>query len=320
MQRLFIMLFNVGITIPANIFIAVINSHERFIFLRGINLIKSLLQPLLVWGILAWKASVLNLVLVQTSFAILVILINFLYCTCNLNIRFKWNFKDRVLMIELIGFSIFIFLHILMDQIYWRLGQLVLGAISGAAAVANYAIAMQLVLAYTFIPSSMSTVFLPQLSSISAQTTDLTKIDVIFCKLSRLQFVLVMLLFIGFIFLGKTFITLWIGPGYTVCYWVALIIMAAYILDVSQNAGNVILQALKKHAFRAYVYVVMVMLNICLCILLGKHYGEIGCALSTAICLLLGSGFAINWYYCHIGLNLKLPIQRLLALVISKMW
>lgn len=304
-QIFLIMLFNIGVTIPAHIFIAIINSHERFIFLRGMNLIKGLLQPLLVWGILAWKASVLNLVLVQTVFALAVITMNFLYCTWKLRVRFRLNFTHKALMKELTGFSIFVFLHALVDQVYWRLGQLVLGAVSGAAAVANYAIAMQLILAYTFIPSTMSGVFLPQLSSIAAKTTDLREIDAIFCKLSRLQFTIVMLLFIGFAFLGKTFITLWVGPGYSICYWIALIIMVAYILDVSQNIGNAILQALKKHAFRAYVYIVMALLNVCLCIPFGKLYGEIGCAVSTAICLLLGSGIAINWYYAHIGLDLK---------------
>ncbi len=310
-----IMLFNIGVTIPAHIFSAVISSHERFIFLKGMNLIKGLLQPLIVWGILAWKASVLNLVLVQTLFALVVITLNILYCKLKLHVHFGVNFHNRSLMKELTGFSVFVFLHILIDQIYWRLGQLVLGAVSGAAAVANYAIAMQLILAYTFIPSTMSGVFLPQLSSIASKITDLTEIDVIFCKLNRLQFILVMLLFIGFVFLGKTFIVLWIGPGYSICYWVALIVMAAYILDVSQNAGNAILQALKKHAFRAYVYVAMALLNICLCIPLGKKYGEIGCAASTAFCLLLGSGLAINWYYWHIGLNLKLLFSNMFSLL-----
>ena len=49
----------------------------------------------------------------------------------------------------------------------------------------------------------------------------------------------------------------------------------------------------------------MALLNIALCIPLAKYYGEIGCACATAICLIIGSGFAINWYYARIGLDLK---------------
>lgn len=208
-------------------------------------------------------------------------------------------------MKELTGFSVFVFFHAIMDQIYWRLGQLVLGAVSGAVVVANYAIALQLTAFVISLPTAMSGVFLPQLSALVTKAGNLHDINAIFCKMGRLQFMLMMLLLIGFIFLGKTFITLWVGSSYAICYYVALILMTAYILDVSQNIGIPILQALKKHAFRAYVYVAMAALNIALCIPLAKHYGEIGCAVATAICLMLGSGLAINWYYAHIGLDLK---------------
>ncbi|MBO5910721.1 MAG: polysaccharide biosynthesis C-terminal domain-containing protein, partial [Elusimicrobiaceae bacterium] len=310
-----IMLFNIAISIPSHIFIATINAHEQFIFLRGINLIKVLLQPLLVWGILAWKASVLNLVLTQTVFGIIVIGLNYCYCKFKLQVSFPINYHNKPLMKELTGFSIFVFLHAIMDQVYWRLGQLVLGAVSGATAVANYAIAIQLTTFAIFLPATMSGVFLPKLSAITAKTQNLTEINVIFCKLSRLQFAFVMLLFIGFAFLGKTFIILWVGPNYTLCYQIALLIMAGYIIDVTQNAGIPILQALNKHAFRAYVYITMAVLNICLCIPLAKKYGEMGCAIATTICLILGSGVSINWYYYHIGLNLNLFFKNILQLI-----
>ena len=300
-----IMLLNIAVSIPSHIFTASINAHERFVFLRGLNLVKVLLQPLLVWGILAWKASVLNLVLVQTGFNFFMIGVNYLYCKQALHLSFFLNFNDKPLMKELTGFSFFVFLHAIMDQIYWRLGQLVLGAISGASAVANYAVALQVTTFVIFLPATMSGVFLPKLSSIVAKNQSMQEINAIFCKMGRLQFMFMILLVVGFAFLGKTFIMLWVGSGYTVCYYVALLLMGAYVLDVCQNVGIPILQALKKHAFRAYIYISMAALNIILCIPLAKRYGEIGCAAATAICLVLGSGLAINWYYARIGLDLK---------------
>ena len=246
-QIYLIMLFNIAVTIPSHIFTATINSHEKFIFLRGMNLLKVLFQPLIVWGILAWKASVLNLVLAQTGFNLFMIAVNYFYCKKKLDVSFFLDFQDKMLMKELTSFSVFVFLHAIMDQIYWRLGQLVLGAVSGAVAVANYAIAIQLTTFAIFMPTTMSGVFLPKLSAITAKTKDMAQINAIFCKLGRLQFMFIMLLLIGFTFLGKTFIYLWVGPGYDICYYIAIILMAAYILDVSQNIGIPILQAMKKH-------------------------------------------------------------------------
>ncbi len=305
-KRIFlIMLLNIAVVIPSNIFTAAINAHEQFVFLRGLSFIKVLLQPLLVWGILAWKASVLNLVLAQTGFNFIVIFLNYVYCKRKLHISFPLNFADIPLMKELTGFSVFVFLHAIMDQIYWRLGQLVLGAVSGAVAVANYAVALQVTIFSIYLPVTMSGVFLPQLSSIVTKTNNLQEINAIFCKMGRLQFMLMLLLFIGFAFLGKTFIVLWVGPNYIICYYVVLMLMLSYLLDVSQSIGIPILQAMKKHAFRAYVYIAMAVLDVALCIPLAKRYGEMGCAIATAICLTLGSGLAINWYYAKIGLDLK---------------
>lgn len=300
-----IMLLNIAVSIPSHIFTAVINAHERFIFLRGLGFIKVLLQPLLVWGILAWKSSVLNLVLVQTGFNFFMIFLNYIYCKNHLHISFSLDFTNKPLLKELTGFSVFIFLHTIMDLIYGRLGQLILGATSGTIAVANYAISTQVVSFAIFFPATMGSVFLPQLSSIATKMNSIKEMDDVFCKMGRLQFMAITLLLIGFAFLGQSFITLWVGPSYTICYYLALILMAAYILDVSQNIGIPILEALKKHAFRAYVYVAMAALNVALCIPLAKHYGEMGCAVATAICLTLGSGLAINWYYVKIGLDLK---------------
>lgn len=314
-KRIFlVLLFNIAVFIPSNIFVAIINAHEKFIFLRGVNLLKIVLQPCLVCAVLSLKADVLYLVYVQTLFTLAVIALNYFYCRFKLRITFIIRAIDKQLIKELTGFSVFIFLHSLMDQIYWRSGQLILGAISGTTAVAFYSIAMQLSLFAAFTPTLMSSVFLPKLSQLALQKDTLTQINLIFCKLGRLQFILISLLFAGFFLLGKTFIYLWIGPGYEISYTIALIIMAGYILDVTQNVGIAILQAMKKHAFRAYVYVAMAFLNIVLSIWWGKTFGAIGCAASTVFCLFLGSGVAINWYYYHIGLDIKQFFANLLKL------
>ena len=42
-----VLLFNIVVFIPSNIFVAIINAHEKFIFLRGINLLKILLNSML---------------------------------------------------------------------------------------------------------------------------------------------------------------------------------------------------------------------------------------------------------------------------------
>ncbi len=315
-QIYMIMLINVAVLIQSNIFTSVINAHERFLFLRGLNLLQVIIQPLLVWGLLAWHSNVLNIALAQTICLWAVVGINYWYCKRNLHLSFHLQLTYTPFFKELIGFSIFVFLHMLIDQIYWRSGQLILGAVIGPIAVAIYAIAMQVAMFVSFMPTTMGGVFLPKLSASIATQQGLNSINSLFCKLGRLQFMLFMLLLIGFIFLGKIFLLLWIGHGYELVYWLVLIIMVGYLFDVTQSVGIPTLQAMKKHAFRAYVYVVMAVLNITLAIPLAKLYGEIGCATSTAICLWLGPGIAMNWYYWYLGIDIKTFFMHIAKLIV----
>ena len=316
-QIYLLMLFNMALTIQGNIFTATINAHERFIFMQGLNLVKIIMQPLLVWVILMWKANAFNVVLAQTAVVFATLLCKYAYCKRKLLVSFPLQLTRTPLFKELTGFSFFIFLHVLMDQMYYRSGQFILGAVSGTKAVATYAIAIQVITFAVTLPATVNNIFLPKLSASIATQNNLREPNDLFCKLGRLQFMLFMLIFMGFCFLGKCFITLWVGTEYLKVYCLVLILLSGYILDVSQSVGNAILQAMKKHAFRAYVYTVMVVLNFILAVFLGKRYGETGCAVATVICLCLGPGVAINYYYHRVGINLKPFFQNIARISIE---
>lgn len=303
-QIYWIMLINVMVVLPAHVFTAVVNANEHFIFGRTLGLIKVIFRPVVVYAVLCVKASVLNLVLTQTIFSFLVIGVNYMYCKKRLHVSFPLNFKNIKLMKELTGFSVFIFLYVITEQIFWRLGQMILGAVSGATAVANYAIAMQLLFFTIWVPRSWSNVFLPKFSSSIAKNTDLKEVNNIFSELGRIQLMMVLLLLCGFAALGKTFLLLWVGPSFSVCYWIGILLMSGYALEISQASGILILQALNKHSFRAYLSLCIAVLYIVLAIPLAKSYGGMGCAYATVICLMVQS-FCINCFYKKVGLDLK---------------
>ena len=67
-QIFIIMLINIAITIPSHIFTAVINSYERFIFIRLLSIVQTILQPFVIIAVMQYKADVIGLVIVQTLF------------------------------------------------------------------------------------------------------------------------------------------------------------------------------------------------------------------------------------------------------------
>lgn len=300
----FILLINIAIIIPGNIFTAIIQAHEKFVFLKSINILNIILQPLLVFIILHFKSSIVALAVVQTMCNILVFILNGYYSIFKLNVKFKLHKWNNTFIKEILSFSFFIFLGAIVDQIYWKTGQVILGAVVGTVAVAIYSISMQFAMSYLAISTNMCTVFLPKLSALTTKSNYMEEINKIFTKIGRLQFYVVMLMFFGFYLFGRQFILLWVGNDFIDAYKYALILMGALIIPLIQNTGILILQAKNKHAFRSLMYLVIAILNVIISIPLAKKYGAMACALVTASCLLLGQGLIINIYYNHLGITI----------------
>ena len=91
--------------------------------------------------------------------------------------------------------------------------------------------------------------------------------------------------------------------------------MFALFIPLTQSIGIWILQAQNKHYFRAYVYTASAVFNIVLGIYLVKYVGAKGCAVATAISILLGQGLAMNLYYKKIGLALKEYFENVLKIL-----
>lgn len=110
----------------------------------------------------------------------------------------------------------------------------------------------------------------------------------------------------GFIIFGQKFIELWAGPGFSDSYWITILIIIPFTVDLIQNIGLSILQAKNQYTFRARIYSCVGILNLCLALPLGIRYGGIGCAIATGISMFVGNGLGMNWYYSkYIGLDIK---------------
>ena len=84
-----IMLINIAITIPSHVFTAIINSHERFIFIRLLSIIQTVMQPFVVIAVMYYKADVIGFVIVQTLFNISVIAIKIYYSFNKIKVKIK---------------------------------------------------------------------------------------------------------------------------------------------------------------------------------------------------------------------------------------
>lgn len=290
---------NLAFTFPMSIWGSIIQAYEDFVFQKSLNIFRIILNTAVMICLLHFGYKAVAMVVVQTIFNILTLVINFIYCRRKLNIhiyfRFKhfhWGFLKEVAI-----YSFWIFLNAIIDRVYWSTGQFVLGAMVGTAAVAVFAIAIQLEGMYMQFSTAISSVFLPKVTAMVATNRSRKEISDLFIRTGRIQYIVLAYILSGFIIFGRQFIALWAGAGYSDAYIISLLFFIPLTVPLIQNLGITILQARNEMKFRSVLYIIIALVSLAMQIVLTRYFGGIGCAMGVSGALVVGQILIMNVYY-----------------------
>ena len=295
-----LLLFNIVITLTTMMFRAVINANEKFLFLKGTETLQMLLQPVLVVLVLNQYPSAVTVAAVQTFLNICLIIARCYYCFAKLKIKIKFHYLNKQLLSDIKKLASSVFVVVLIDQVFFKTNQIILGIVGGTSAVAVYSISSLIYMNYMALSTAISGVYLPHVTEIVAKNEPVKKLSDLFIKIGRYQYYLLALVASGFVIFGKDFISIWAGEDFKEAYCITLLIIIPFTIDLIQNIGLSIMQAQNRYDFRAKVYFVMGIFNLCIAIPLAKLYGGIGCAFATGLSIFLGNGLIMNWYYLKV--------------------
>ena len=290
---------NLAFTFPMSIWGSIIQAYEDFVFQKSLNIFRIILNTAVMICLLHFGYKAVAMVVVQTIFNVLTLVLNFIYCRRKLNIhiyfRFKhfhWGFLKEVAL-----YSFWIFLNAIMDRVYWSTGQFVLGAMVGTAAVAVFAIAIQLEGMYMQFSTAISSVFLPKVTAMVATNRSRKEISDLFIRTGRIQYIVLAYILSGFIIFGRQFIELWAGAGYSDAYIISLLFFIPLTVPLIQNLGITILQARNEMKFRSVLYIIIALVSLAMQIVLTRFFGGIGCAMGVSGALVVGQILIMNVYY-----------------------
>lgn len=292
-----LLLLNITITLSTMVFRSVINAHERFLFLKGIETIQLILQPVLVILMLEQHPSAFSVALAQTILNLILSVVRIYYCFVKLHVRIQFHYWDRELLTGFLRLSLSVFAVTLIDQFFWKTNQIILGIINGTAEVAVYSIASLIYMNYMSLSNAISGVYLPHVTVMVEENASPFRLSALFIQIGRWQYYLLALFATGFILFGHQFIQLWAGDGFEEAYDITLLIILPFTIDLIQNIGLAILQAENRYDFRAKIYLAVGILNLIMAIFFGKIYGGVGCAFATGFSMLIGNGLIMNWFY-----------------------
>jgi len=300
-----IMVFNLATSFPASVFNSYITANEQYVFQKLLQMIRVVVNPLLLLPVLLLGYKSVGMVVVTTLLTLTIEISNIMFCFTRLHIRFSFREFDLGLLKEVAVFSSFIFLNMIIDQVNWNVDKFLLGRFRGTVAVAVYGLAAQLNSYYMSLSTAISSVFIPRVNQMVAKGEDNMELTRLMTRVGRVQFIVLCLIGTGFILFGLPFIKLWAGKDYLDSYPITLLLIIPATVPLTQNIGIEIQKAKNMHQFRSWVYILIALANLIISIPLIDRFGGVGGALGTAISLLIGNGVVMNWYYHYrVGLDM----------------
>ncbi len=152
---------------------------------------------------------------------------------------------------------------------------------------------------YGAFSTAISSLFLPRATQMFVNKASGKELTEEMIKIGRLSFIVLIYILGAFLLFGKQFVTLWVGESLdkeaTQSIWIiALMIMIAYTVPLVQSFANLILEAQNKLAFKAILYLSLLIIGAGIGAYLAYDYGAIG----------MISGSLLGWVVGQIIMNL----------------
>lgn len=267
---------------------ALLSAMERFVFLRLLEIFTAVTSTLLT-VVLLWQGfGALMVVIVMSGALVFQVAARLIYIVLVLKIPVGWSWPGWSRLKPVALYAAPIFVSVMVEQIYWKLDNLIIGAVLGAAPVALYAIGTTFNKHLMSFGTAISRVMAPEIIRQADSGADAPALNSLLIRVSRLQALFLLLVISGLGLFGARFIDLWLGPDYGLAYTILLIVLIPYTLELIGNARNILLQVKNLYWHRSLMILAIACLNIPLTVVLLNLWGVVGAAVSTGIGLMVG--------------------------------
>jgi O-antigen/teichoic acid export membrane protein len=143
-----IVVVSFAVSLPGRVYHGIISAYERFNILKIIPMFRSLMRIALFISVLQLGYGAVILTLIEAVLSLAVMAASMIYAHTRLTVKIRIGKFDKDLFRRLFSFSLFIFIGAVVEQINFRLDNLLLGVMAGTQAVAVYGLAANLILIF----------------------------------------------------------------------------------------------------------------------------------------------------------------------------
>jgi O-antigen/teichoic acid export membrane protein len=270
-----------AVVVAGNPLNATLVAHERFVFLRSLEMATVVVVTAANVVALLMGGGVLSVVVIASIGAACATMAKWLMVWKGLGLPLMPRRVRRAQVADMSSYAAPIFVSMLVEQIFWKLDNILIGARLGAAAVAVYAIGVMFNKYFMSFATAISRVMMPDLVRRIDAGSDAVTLTKRLVEISRWQAMVLMLVLSGLALFGQHFILTWMGPGYELSYWVLVCTLGPYSLELIGNVRNVVLQVKGLYWWRAGIFLAAALINIPATLLAMRYWGILGAAACT---------------------------------------
>lgn len=288
----------------------VLTAYEKFIPLKLADLLNRFLTVSLMVIALINGYGLYALVSVNAFSGLVVIVYKYIFIRKNLPVKAKFQKNDFSLYKKIFKFSFWVTITAVAQRLIFNITPSILGIVASSSAIAVFGIVTTIEQYSYMITGAINGMFMPKISRIYAGSDNQKNIMPLMVKVGKFQFGLNSLIVLGFLFLGKEFIDLWVGKEYAVAYIGILLVIIPGAFFNSLQIANTAMVVDKKVKYQAYIAMIIGILNVICSFVLSAVYGAIGACISIFIAYSLRAIFYIICHQKVMGFNMNLFMRE----------
>lgn len=306
-KLLVLTVLNAAITLGTSVFSNIIIAYSRFAVAKGSAIVQIILRFGLTVVALQLGFKSLSIVAITLALTIAIRLYYIIYVLYIIKLKPKFKNIDFTFIKDIISYSAFILLQMIATQINCYADQVLLGMFVSASSViiAVYGVGTQLVQYFQSMGQALGGILMPGVVKMVEKGATPKQLQNEMVRIGRFSLCILGIIFAGFLVNGQEFLLWWVGDDYSESYYVALMLMFAYVFILTESIGTQILWAKNKHRLQSVIKLCIVVANVALTIILIRWKPLIGATIGTFISLMLGDVVCMNFVFKkEIGISL----------------
>lgn len=283
-KKLFILAsLNLIISLPGGTFSNVLCAYEKFALTRGMEISKVLLRISLIVAFSFLYINATTVLIIDTALNIGIIILSFGCMHHMLGLKINWINNDTTMIKDIFVFSGYTLFFVIAKEVQFQTDKTIIGMRLSTIMVAIYAAGSKISATFNQLGYVLSGMYLPRAIAIESNKPTEKKYRSYIVNMGRIIFPIIMIVYIGYIFLGLPFMRLWMGNEYDLAFYSSVIMMSSLLIPIFLDTGLAIMKAKDKQGTIAISWFISSIANVILTWMVVPHWGLIGASLMTFI-------------------------------------